>query len=98
MDKQSILSREIRLPAPWGLSLREAARLVQEANHFECNVSAVCGGLRADAKSIIGMSCLPMGKSASLLLESCGKDAAECLEALQGLVQNFLEGGREAYR
>jgi phosphotransferase system HPr (HPr) family protein len=82
MAEEIIHSRTIKISAPFGLSLRECARLVMEAKRFHCALRLLFEGRRVDCKSILALASLPLRKTAALNVEASGADAQACLEAL----------------
>ena len=93
MQTETFHSRDIQLPRLNSLPLREAAKIVQAANRFHCDVAVISNGRRANAKSILGMSTLSLKNSSVMTLEATGDDSPACLEALAQLVQADLAQG-----
>lgn len=68
------------------LQARNAAAFVQIANRFESKIYLVKGNRETDAKSIMGVMSLGMGKGTEVLIRAEGEDAPEALI----VIQNFL--------
>lgn len=68
------------------LQARMASSFVQVANRFESKILLVKGSREIDAKSIMGVMSLGMGKGTEVLIRAEGKDAPEAIVFLQ----NFL--------
>ncbi|SDE79452.1 HPr family phosphocarrier protein [Sporomusa acidovorans] len=76
-----------------GLHARPAAQFVQTAAGFMSKVTIRAGEKAADAKSILAVMGLGLGRGASFELTADGSDEAECIAVLQKLVtSNFGEG------
>ena len=74
-----------------GLHARPAARLSQEAQKFQANISIVMNGRTVDAKSILDILTLAAGHGANLELTATGDDACEALEQLALLFKNRFQ-------
>jgi len=93
-DTANFASREIRLPVHSGLTLRETARLVQEANRYHCDIHIKACGRVANAKSILGVASLPLSRALSLEAEAWGEDSEACLESLARILEEDLTADR----
>jgi phosphocarrier protein HPr len=69
-----------------GLHARPAAKLVQTASRFECDIKIRRGDLTVDGKSIMGVLFLGAALGVEIEIEARGPDAAEALDALAALV------------
>jgi len=84
---------EVVLTNEAGLHARPAAQFVQKAAGFSSKVTIHSGGKTADAKSILAIMGLGLGKGSKIELIADGPDEGECLAALRALVEgNFSEG------
>ena len=69
-----------------GLHARAAARLVQLASTFQCEVRASRAGREVNAKSIMGVLLLAAAQGSQITLAAEGPDAGEAIDALCRLV------------
>ncbi|WP_328793879.1 HPr family phosphocarrier protein [Heliomicrobium gestii] len=84
---------QLVLTNPTGLHARPAAQFVQTAARFKSKVRIIAGGKTADAKSILNVMTLGLKHGAAFTVSADGEDEAECLAALQALVESkFGEG------
>lgn len=70
---------EVRVHSPLGLHARPAARLVQEMQVFEAEITVHHNGSSADAKSILDIMALGATAGSNLILLAQGADAKPCL-------------------
>ena len=82
-----MLRREVEIWNKLGLHARAAAKFVQLASQFSCEVEIVKGDMRVNGKSIMGVLLLaaPQGTCLELVLE--GADEQEALAALTALIE-----------
>ena len=71
-----------------GLHARPAARLAQQAQQFEAEITISQNGHKVDAKSILDILTLAAGQGTNLELRAKGPDSAEAVEALAELFKN----------
>jgi phosphocarrier protein HPr len=71
-----------------GLHARAAAQLVQVANRYKSEVTLVCEGQKANAKSIMGVLMLAAAKGMQVTVSCKGDDAESCLQDIQQLIAN----------
>lgn len=77
-----------------GLHARPAAKVAQLAGRFASNVVVERDGLRANAKSILGLLTLACPRGSQLIVEAEGADADAALNALAELfASGFGESG-----
>jgi len=69
-----------------GLHARAAARFVQVASGFECDISVVHASKEVSGKSIMGMMMLAAGKGTSIHIIATGKDEDAALSRLEELI------------
>jgi phosphocarrier protein len=81
-----VIEREVEIVNRLGLHARAAAKLVNLAGTFRCDVRLVQDGQAIDAKSILGILLLAAGKGSRLVLRCDGEDEAAAAEALTGLI------------
>jgi phosphocarrier protein len=70
-----------------GLHARAAARIVQVARGYACEVRLVKDGTQVDAKSILDVLSLSCPKGSAVTLEVAGPDADEALRALGEVIE-----------
>ncbi|MFO7535495.1 MAG: HPr family phosphocarrier protein [Kiritimatiellia bacterium] len=78
--------REFILNYEMGLHARPAARLVKTASAYDAEISVGCQGLVVNAKSILGLLSLGVGRGQRIRIEAEGADAAEALQAISDLL------------
>jgi phosphocarrier protein len=71
-----------------GLHARAAAQLVQLANRYKSEVTLVCEGQKANAKSIMGVLMLAAAKGMQVTVKCKGEDAEACLKDIGRLIAN----------
>ena len=69
-----------------GLHARAAARFVQVASGFECDINVIHGAREVNGKSIMGVMMLAAGKGATIQIIAGGKDEIEALDQLEDLI------------
>ncbi len=87
--------KQIRVVNPSGLHARPAARLVEAAAGFECNVHVTdltTGKGPVNAKSILGMLTLGVECGHEVLISTDGVDAQEACQTLADLIERELPG------
>jgi phosphocarrier protein len=73
-----------------GLHLRPAGLLVKAANKYDCAIMIEKDGMKADGKSIIGITALHATKNATITIRASGHDADQAIEDLEQLItSNF---------
>ncbi len=70
-----------------GLQARQAAMFVQEANRFEADVFLVKDDRKVNAKSIMGVMSLAIGKGTTVTLIAEGNDEEQAVTSLTELVE-----------
>jgi len=84
---------EVVLTNAAGLHARPAAQFVQKASGFTSKVTVQAGDKTADAKSILAIMGVGLRQGAKLTISAEGADEADCVAALQTLIEsNFGEG------
>ncbi|MFO8015080.1 MAG: HPr family phosphocarrier protein [Phycisphaerae bacterium] len=81
--------REVEIVNPLGLHMRPAAKFVETANRYRAGVTVRKGDQEVNGKSITEMMLLEALPGTTLVLESNGEDADDCLDALAEVVANF---------
>jgi phosphocarrier protein len=70
---------------PLGMHARPSATLVQTAGSFPCDVWLEKGGVRVNAKSVMGLLMLAAAQGAELRIVCDGERSADALSALKAL-------------
>jgi PTS hybrid protein len=83
-----VAERTVVITNRGGLHARPAALFVQNAAHFQAHIQVRCGGLQANAKSIVNVLTLGASCGATLVLHAEGVDATDAVQALAALVEN----------
>lgn len=65
-----------------GLHARPASQLVKKAGKFESKIEIITGNKEVNAKSIMGIMSLGLGKGDEIILRAAGDDAEAALETL----------------
>ncbi|MEN8721090.1 MAG: HPr family phosphocarrier protein [Oceanococcaceae bacterium] len=81
-----MLSRDLTIINKLGLHARAAARLVQTASNFSCDITLHTPQRSANAKSIMGILMLAAAQGHVITVQARGEDADAALDALAGLV------------
>ena len=69
-----------------GLHARAAAKFVQVATSFACEINIKHGGREVSGKSIMGVMMLAVGKGTEIEIIAHGSDAKQALDTLEKLV------------
>jgi len=83
-----MIEKEIIIKNKTGLHARPAAIFVETADRFESEMELVFDGITVNAKSIIGVLSLGIGKGDKVLMRINGKDEEEVLEKMLEMVEN----------
>lgn len=88
-----MIEKQIEIINKLGLHARAAALLVQKASSFDSEVFVEFNGQEVNAKSILGVMMLAVGKGDVLQLKVEGNDEIEAFEAISHLINDkFGEG------
>jgi len=87
----SVCEADLRIGHELGLHARPAALFVQTAQRFRCKVTVGHSQQEANAKSILGVLSLGVGKGAMVRVRAQGADAPEAIAALSKLVSDNFE-------
>jgi phosphotransferase system HPr (HPr) family protein len=82
---------EITINHPAGLHARPAAKFVQTATAFPCNINVrnkTNNGKMVNAKSILSVLTLGVNQGCEIEIEAEGNKEEEALEALKSLIDN----------
>ena len=88
-----MLSKTLTIINKLGLHARAAARFVQLASSFDCEVNISVGGKKVSGKSIMGIMMLAASKGTSIEIITAGSDEEQAMNALENLIlDKFGEG------
>ena len=82
-------ARQVCVRNELGLHARPAARLAQEAQKFDADISLVQGEQEVDAKSILDILSLAAGRGCTLTVKTRGEDAGQALEHLCRFIETL---------
>ena len=85
------LSRSVSIINKLGMHARAAAKFVNLASGFRCDVQVEKEGRRVDGKSIMGVMMLAAAKGSEITLFIKGEDAEKCIDALENLITNRFD-------
>lgn len=71
-----------------GLHARAAAKFVQTAAAYTCEINVAKGATRVNGKSIMGLMMLAASRGSELNITTNGNDAEPALAALVALINN----------
>lgn len=71
-----------------GLHARPASIFVNNASQFESNITVICGGREANAKSIISVLALGACKGSEITIKAEGKDEKAAVAKLVDVLKN----------
>ena len=81
-----MLVRDVTIINRLGLHARAAAKLVNLAARFGCQITVVKGDREVNAKSIMGVLMLAAARGTELRLLAHGEDAEQALAQLEALI------------
>lgn len=83
-----MLEKQVEVKLKTGLQARPAALFVQMANRFSSEIYLEKDGRRINAKSIMGLMTLAVGRGQVVTLIADGHDEEEAIKVLS----NYIEG------
>lgn len=83
------MRREVEIVNELGLHARPAAEFVRNVQTFECEITICKGEERFPAGSILEVLTANLDMGARVVIEAIGPDAAEALDRLEELLQEF---------
>ena len=83
-------SRTVTIINKLGLHARAAAKFVQTASGFGCEINLKHGNREVSGKSIMGVMMLAAEKGAEIIVRANGNDESEAAEALAAMISNEL--------
>lgn len=81
-------STDIEVVNRLGLHARAAAKFVQTAAAYTCEISVEKGSKRVNGKSIMGLMMLAASQGSALVITTAGDDADNAMAALVDLVNS----------
>ncbi|MFT5425217.1 MAG: phosphocarrier protein HPr [Gammaproteobacteria bacterium] len=81
-------TRTVTIINKLGLHARAAAKFVQVASGFGCEINIKHGSREVSGKSIMGVMMLAIGKGTEIEILAHGSDTKQALDALENLVLN----------
>ena len=85
-----MISKDVTINNNIGLHARPATFFVQKANSYKSSVWVEKGDRRVNAKSLLGVLSLGIGKGVTITLISDGADEEEAVGGLAELIQSGL--------
>ena len=82
-----MVSVDIVVTNELGLHARAAAKLVDVATSYSCDVWVAKEGHRVNGKSIMGILTLAAARGETVKVETDGEDEAQALEELKALIE-----------
>lgn len=86
-----LLERKIKISNSNGMHARPATKFAEVANKYNSEIHVKAKGKAVDGKSVIELLTLGAENGTEMLLCAKGSDAAEALDALEGLVKSKFE-------
>lgn len=83
-----MIEKEIIIMNKTGLHARPAAVFVEIADRFESEIELIFDGINVNAKSIIGVLSLGIGKGDKAILRISGIDEKEAMEKMVHVVRD----------
>lgn len=86
MEEKKMVEKQMEVKLKTGLQARPAALFVQEANRFVSDIFIEKEGRKVNAKSIMGIMSLAIGKGVTINVIVDGKDEEEAIVALENFI------------
>jgi phosphocarrier protein len=85
MTKDLVVSNKL------GMHARPAAKFVQTANRFNCDIFVEKDGEKVNGKSIMGLMMLAAGPGSKLTIHAQGNDAPQALAEIETLIKRKFD-------
>lgn len=85
------LSKEVEIVNKLGMHARAAAKFVQLATSFECNIDLERNNKRVNGKSIMGVMMLAANQGSNIIIHANGSDAEKSIVKLEELINNRFD-------
>lgn len=79
-------TKSITIVNKLGLHARAAARLVQLAGKFDCDINITLNGRKVNGKSIMGIMMLAASKDTTVEITTSGPDELSAMSGLEELI------------
>jgi len=79
-------SKSVTIINKLGLHARAAARFVQLASRFDCDIYVMLSGKKVSGKSIMGIMMLAAAKDANIEITASGPDEMKAVAELEDLI------------
>jgi phosphotransferase system HPr (HPr) family protein len=83
--------KEVTIINKLGLHARAAAKLVNIATKYNCQIEIEKDGQRVNGKSIMGVMMLAASQGSNILLLAEGDDATQSLDDMEKLINNYFD-------
>lgn len=80
------LTKELTIVNKLGIHARPAAKFVQTANRFACDIIVEKGDEKVNGKSIMGLLMLTAGPGTKLMVHAQGPDAHAAVAEIEALI------------
>ena len=81
------IEKSVEIKNRTGLHARPAAQFVQKAGQFESKINIIHDGKEVNAKSIMGVMSLGVGKGNKITIKAEGSDSKEAVQELIDFVE-----------
>lgn len=81
-------TRSITIINKLGLHARAAARLVQEAARYDCDINIALNDKKVNGKSIMGIMMLAASRDSVIEITTSGPDEAIAMSGLEALIKD----------
>jgi phosphocarrier protein HPr len=85
------LTKELTIVNKLGIHARPAAKFVQTANRFACDIFVEKGGETVNGKSIMGLLMLTAGPGTKLTVHAQGPDASAAVAEIEALIKRKFD-------
>jgi len=85
------LTKELTIVNKLGIHARPAAKFVQTANRFACEIFVEKGGEKVNGKSIMGLLMLTAGPGTKLMVHAHGPDAPAAVAEIEALIRRKFD-------
>jgi phosphocarrier protein HPr len=86
-----LIEKDLVVRNKMGLHARPAAKLVQAANKFACDVTLTKDGQDVNGKSIMGVLMLAAAQGTSVHVKAEGEGASEAVQAIAALFEKGFD-------
>jgi len=85
------LTKELTIVNKLGIHARPAAKFVQTASRFACEIFVEKGGETVNGKSIMGLLMLTAGPGTKLTVHAQGPDASAAVAEIEALIKRKFD-------